>query len=345
MTTATAPAVEKRKKPWTKARVIDLIIDIFCFVIVGAASLTCILPFIHILAKSLSDNAYVVANRVILLPMSDAGINLDAYNKVFHDPTIMQSLWVTALVTVVFTAIGMFLTVCASYALTRPEFHGRKVFTFMIMFTMYFTAGTIPDYLLMNQLHMLDTIWCLILPLCFAPYNLLIMKNNFQGSIPESLIESARLDGASHFTILAKIVVPLSKPIMATIALFYAVGRWNAYSDALYNDLYSDIVGHETYAGTIQCAAQNDLIPPEWVADGSLYPNQTVTAADFLAVLIPGAAGRRPLADAVPVPDSVPVYAKRAVGQAVAEGLIAPEALTKPLNRSNAAEICRRLHI
>lgn len=91
MTTATAPAVEKRKKPWTKARVIDLIIDIFCFVIVGAASLTCILPFIHILAKSLSDNAYVVANRVILLPMSDAGINLDAYNKVFHDPTIMQS--------------------------------------------------------------------------------------------------------------------------------------------------------------------------------------------------------------------------------------------------------------
>ena len=157
MTTATAPAVEKRKKPWTKARVIDLIIDIFCFVIVGAASLTCILPFIHILAKSLSDNAYVVANRVILLPMSDAGINLDAYNKVFHDPTIMQSLWVTALVTVVFTVIGMFLTVCASYALTRPEFHGRRVFTFMIMFTMYFTAGTIPDYLLMNQLHMLDT--------------------------------------------------------------------------------------------------------------------------------------------------------------------------------------------
>lgn len=81
------------------------------------------------------------------------------------------------------------------------------------------------------------------------------------------------------------------------------------------------------------------------VQDGSLYPNQTVTAADFLAVLIPGAAGRRPLADAVSVPDSVPVYARRAVGQAVAEGLIAPEALTKPLNRSNAAEICRRLHI
>ena len=190
MTATAASAVEKRKKPWTKARVIDLLIDILCFVVVGAASLTCILPFIHILAKSLSDNAYVVANKVLLLPKSDVGVNLEAYNKVFHDPTIMQSLWVTVLVTVVFTAIGMFLTVCASYALTRPELRGRKVMTFMIMFTMYFTAGTIPDYLLMNQLHMLDTIWCLILPLCFAPYNLLIMKNNFQGSIPESLIES-----------------------------------------------------------------------------------------------------------------------------------------------------------
>lgn len=128
-------------------------------------------------------------------------------------------------------------------------------------------------------------------------------------------------------------------------ALELAIKALKLFPINVYNDLYSDIVGHETYAGTIQCAAQNDLIPPEWVADGSLYPNQTVTAADFLAVLIPGAAGRRPLADAVPVPDSVPVYARRAVGQAVAEGLIAPEALTKPLNRSSAAEICRRLHI
>ena len=81
---------------------------------------------------------------------------------------------------------------------------------------------------------MLDTWWCLILPLCFAPYNLLIMKNNFQSNISDSLIEAAVIDGANHFTILAKIVVPLSKPIIATIALFYAVGRWNAYQDALY---------------------------------------------------------------------------------------------------------------
>lgn len=234
MNASTQEILPARKKAWTKNRVLNLIADIVCFAIVAIASLSCILPFINILAKSLSDNAYVAAHRVVLWPISDTIINLEAYNRVFHDSSIITSLWVTVEVTVIFTVIGMFLTVCAAYALTRPELHGRKVMTFMIMFTMYFTAGTIPDYLLMSELNMLDTIWCLILPLCFAPYNLLIMKNNFQGSIPESLIESARLDGASHFTILGRIVVPLSKPILATIALFYAVGRWNAYADALY---------------------------------------------------------------------------------------------------------------
>jgi putative aldouronate transport system permease protein len=128
----------------------------------------------------------------------------------------------------------MFLTISAAYALSRTELKGRKVMTFLIMVTMYFAAGTIPDYLLMNQLHMLDTVWCLILPLCFAPYNLLIMKNNFSASIPDSLVEAAVMDGAGYIKILTRIVVPLSKPIIATIALFYAVGRWNAYQDALF---------------------------------------------------------------------------------------------------------------
>lgn len=220
-----------RKKAWTKDRVINLIIDAICCLVVGLAALTCILPFIHILAKSVSEEAYVVANRVFLLPK---GFNLEAYNRIFHDASLLRSMFVTVVVTVSFTAIGMFLTVCAAYALTRKEMKGRSFITWMIMFTYYFTAGAIPEYLLMSRLHLLDTWWCLILPLCFAPYNLLIMKNNFSGSIPESLIESARLDGADHFTILTRFVVPLSKPILATIALFYAVGRWNAYGDALY---------------------------------------------------------------------------------------------------------------
>lgn len=233
MATDSSAAVVHRKA-WTKARVLGIVGDAVCMIVVGLVALTCILPFVHILAKSLSDNSYVVANKVVLWPKSDHGLNFEAYEKIFHDASLIQSLWITVVVTVAFTAIGMVLTTCAAYALSRNELKGGKLINYLIMFTMYFSAGTIPDYLLMSRLHMLDTIWCLIIPLCFAPYNLLIMKNNLRGSIPESLIEAARLDGASHFTILSRIVVPLSKPIIATVSLFYAVGRWNAYSDALF---------------------------------------------------------------------------------------------------------------
>lgn len=223
--------VVANKKSWTAARVRNLIIDIVIWAVMIMVSLLCLLPFIHVLSKSISEEAYVVANKVLLLPK---GFSTNAYRKIFADASIMRSMYVTIVVTVAFTAIGMFLTICAAYVLSRKNLKGRKLMTFLIMLTMYFVAGTIPDYLLMNNLHMLETWWCLILPLCFAPYNLLIMKNNFQNNISDSLIEAAVIDGASHFTILAKIVVPLSKPIIATIALFYAVGRWNAYQDALY---------------------------------------------------------------------------------------------------------------
>ena len=209
----------------------DYVITACFYIILALVAAICLFPFLHVLSKSISDEAYVIANKVVLFPK---GFSLDAYKKVFADSSIMRSLYVSVVVTVAFTAIGMFLTVCASYALTRKELKGRRIMTFLIMVSMYFTAGTIPDYLLMNNLHMLDTWWCLILPLCFSPYNFLIMKNNFSSTIPNSLIEAAVMDGAGHFTILGRIVLPLTKPIIATIALFYAVGRWNTYSDALY---------------------------------------------------------------------------------------------------------------
>ena len=212
-------------------RIIGKIVDAFFWLIIILVSLTCLFPFVHVFAVSISDEAYVVANKVVLLPK---GFNLTAYQKIFADSSIIRSLLVTILITVLFTVIGMFLTISAAYALSRKELKGAKLMTFLILFTMYFAAGIIPDYLLIQNLHMLDTIWSLVLPLCFAPFNLLIMKNNFSASIPESLVEAAVVDGAGHFKILTRIVVPLSKPIIATIALFYAVGRWNAYQDALF---------------------------------------------------------------------------------------------------------------
>lgn len=224
-------SVQSSIRKWTKQRTVDKCFDILFYIIITVISLTCLLPFIHVFSKSISEEAYVVANKVLLLPQ---GFSLEAYKKILSDGSIVRSLYVTVVMTLSFTVIGMLLTICSAYALSRKQLKGRKVFTFLFMLTMYFTAGIIPDYLLMSNLNLLDTWWCLILPLTFSAYNFLIMKNSFQNNISDSLIESAFIDGANHFTILGKIVIPLSKPILATIALFLAVGRWNAYQDALF---------------------------------------------------------------------------------------------------------------
>lgn len=223
--------VVKNKTPWTKTRIVNRVFDILFYTIIAAVSLTCLLPFIHVFSKSISEEAYVIANKVLLLPK---GFSLNAYQKIFSDASIIRSLFVTVVMTLSFTAIGMFLTVCSAYVLSRQQLKGRKLLTFLLMVTMYFTAGIIPDYMLMSSLKILDTWWCLILPLTFSAYNFLIMKNYFQNSIPDSVVESAFIDGASHVKILTRIVLPLSKPILATIALYFAVGRWNAYQDALF---------------------------------------------------------------------------------------------------------------
>lgn len=221
----------KRKKAWTKARVKNLIIDIIIYGFILLVSLTCVLPFIHVFSKSISGEAYVIANKIVLLPK---GITISAYKKIFADASIVRSLYVSVVVTVLFTIIGMIITICAAYPLSRRDLKGRTGLTFLFMFTMYFSGGIIPEYLLMNQLGMLDSWASLILPLAFSPYNLLIMKTSLQSSIPDSLVESAHLDGAGQIRILWSIVLPLSKPIIATLSLFYAVGRWNAYQDALF---------------------------------------------------------------------------------------------------------------
>ena len=194
-------------------------------------SLTCILPFIHVAAKSISSNTAVLSKAVYLWPKD---INLDAYASIFKDGQLTYSMGYTVLVTVLFTLIGMIVTICAAYPLSIKGLKGRSFFSFFLMFTMYFSAGLIPEYLLMSSLGLLNTMWVLVLPLAFSPYNMLIMRSFLVSTIPDSLYEAAKLDGANHFQTLFKIVLPLSKPIIATLSLFYAVGRWNAYADAKY---------------------------------------------------------------------------------------------------------------
>lgn len=205
--------------------------DIVIVLVISILSLTCIIPFIHIAARSISSDAAVLAKNVYLLPK---GINFNAYKTIFEDGQMTHAMWYTVVLTAIFTVLGMFVTVCAAYPLSKKRLKGRGFFSFIFMLTYLFSAGLIPEYLIIKQYNLLNSMWSLILPLIFSPYNMLIMKTYMQTSIPDSLEESAFLDGASDLQILWKIVLPLSKPIIATLSLFYAVGRWNAYADARY---------------------------------------------------------------------------------------------------------------
>ncbi len=207
------------------------IADIIIMVIITLLGLTCIIPFVHIAAKSISSNTAVLSQSVYLIPKE---INFDAYKSIFKDGQMVHSMIYTIVLTVIFTVLGMIVTICAAYPLSRTRLKGRTFFSFVFMFTYLFGAGLIPEYLLLKNYNLLNTMWALILPLIFSPYNMLIMKTYLQENIPISLEEAAVLDGATDFQILFKIVLPLSKPIIATLSLFYAVGRWNAYADAKY---------------------------------------------------------------------------------------------------------------
>lgn len=227
MTTATIKKKNSLFSGPNRVRFSDFVI---AFVIL-LLSLTCIVPFIHVAAKSVSSNTAVLSKQVYLWPK---GFNIEAYRSVFRDGQLTHSMVYTIWMTLLFTVVGMIVTTFAAYPLARRELKGRSLFAFILMFTMYFSAGLIPEYLLYKDLRLLNTMWVLVLPLSFSPYNMLIMRSFIRSTIPDSLYEAADLDGASHFQILLRIVLPLSKPIIATLSLFYAVGRWNAYADAKY---------------------------------------------------------------------------------------------------------------
>jgi putative aldouronate transport system permease protein len=199
-------------------------------IIVWIAVLVTIFPLLNVIANSLSSSDAVAKNSVYFWPKE---INIESYKAVFRDSSMIYSLGFTAVLTIIYTILSLFLTVCTAYPLSKDKLFGKKALTLIIIFTMYFSGGIIPGYLLCKQLHITNTIWVLILPSVINTFNVIIMKS-FIKSIPESLEESAEIDGASSFVVLFKIIVPLSKAILATLGLFYAVSRWNSFQDVLY---------------------------------------------------------------------------------------------------------------
>ena len=207
------------------AKVGDWIFVLICILV----SAICLLPMLNLLARSLSGSDFLIRREVYLWPK---GLNFEAYTTVLSDMKYIRSFIFTAILTVVCTIFSLIMTTLCAYPLIFPNLRGRGIINIFITVTMFFNAGTIPNYLLMKSLGLLDSPLVLIIPSCLSVYNMIIMRSFFYG-IPDSYREAAEIDGASYITILWKVYLPLSKPVLATLALFYAVGRWNGYSDAL----------------------------------------------------------------------------------------------------------------
>lgn len=193
-------------------------------------SIMCLAPFLHVLAVSLSSNNPILSGKVLLWPVE---WNWEAHKRVIGDVSMLRSLVFTVFLTMIYTLLCMAMTIAAAYPLTKPNLKGRKTIMFLIVFTMFFSGGIIPEYILIKELHLVNSIWSLILPNLINPFNLIIMIS-FLRSIPTSLEEAAEIDGCSHFGVMWRIVLPLSMPVIAALSLFYAVSRWNGFMDSLF---------------------------------------------------------------------------------------------------------------
>ncbi|WP_017813786.1 MULTISPECIES: carbohydrate ABC transporter permease [Paenibacillus] len=192
-------------------------------------ALACLLPFVNVIASSFASTQEVVSKKFILFPTT---FSLDAYRYILSTPTIFKGLGVSVGTTIVGTLVSMALTAFMAYGLSRTYLYGRNAINFIIVFSMLFSGGMIPTFLIVKGVGLIDSYWSLILPVAINAFNLIIMRNFFQ-ALPDSLEESAKIDGCNDFGVFFKIMLPLALPSIATISLFYGVTYWNTYMNAI----------------------------------------------------------------------------------------------------------------
>lgn len=208
----------------------DYIFDAFNYIFLIVLSVVCIYPLWYVIVSSFSDgNSLIMHTGILVKPLDATAI---AYKYVFEDPMILKSYGNTLFVIVFGLAINITLTSIAAYVLSRKDVMIANGLMKLIVFTMFFSGGLIPNYLMVKNLHLIDNKFSLILPTAIVTYNLIILRTNF-AAIPDSLEESARLDGAGDFTILFKIILPLSKAALAVMVLYYGVSHWNSWFSAM----------------------------------------------------------------------------------------------------------------
>ncbi|OAS23751.1 carbohydrate ABC transporter permease [Paenibacillus oryzisoli] len=202
----------------------------FNVIFLTAISLVMLLPFLNVLAQSFSSSEAIVKGEVLFLPVHFTTIN---YQYVFSDHAIWRSFGVTVYITIVGTLINLIATASLAYPVSRPEYMGRKAIVIMVLITMVFTAPLIPNFILMKNLHLTNSLWALLIPGAISAFNFFIMRSFFL-QIPSEIIDSGRIDGTSEMGMIWRIVLPLSKPVMASLGIFYAVSHWNTYQSAIY---------------------------------------------------------------------------------------------------------------
>ncbi len=208
----------------------DQCVQVVIYLLVGLFALVTLLPFIYVVAGSFATERELTERAFFLFPHT---ISTNAYQYIFRTGDAIRGLLNSILVTVVGTAINMFFSCTLAYPLSRPYFKGRTGLMNMVIVTMLFSGGMVPIYILVaNVLKLKDTFWALWLPVAINPFNMIIIKNYFQG-IPAELEEAARMDGSNDFLTFIRIILPLSKPVLASVGLFYAVSHWNSYFNAM----------------------------------------------------------------------------------------------------------------
>lgn len=208
----------------------DKTFDIMNYIILTIALLLVSYPLYFIVIASISDPSAVYAGKVVLFPQ---GFTLDGYKRILEYESFFTGYRNTILYTLVGTAVNVAITIPGAYALSRKDLVGRNVIMMGITFTMIFSGGLIPSYLLVLDLNLYNTMWALILPVAVSAWNLIVARTFFQQSIPDELLEAARLDGSNNFRFFFSIVLPLSKSIIVVMILFYAVSHWNSYFNAM----------------------------------------------------------------------------------------------------------------
>ena len=217
-------------KKFGKAPLGDKIFIILIYILLAAIMLVVFLPLVYIVSASFSDPQAVISNEVWFLPVRPT---LRGYQAVFKNRNILTGFANSFYYMIVGTLVNIVMTVMCAYPLSRKEFTARNKVAMIFVFAMYFSGGLIPTYMLVNSLGLVNTRWSMIIPSAMSTYNMIICRTYFVNSIPDELYEAGQLDGCTPFKYLLRVVVPLSKPILAVLVLYYGVAKWNSYFDAM----------------------------------------------------------------------------------------------------------------